>query len=100
MGDSVVASDSLELESSRDACVGAWWFETIIAGTDWDPVLLTKILKDCKPKLQQTLDKSSIFSYSCRDHSSVIVPAGQVAIEGFLKMLGSDKVRLGKLQSR
>ena len=46
MGDSVVAldRDSLVLETSRDASVGAWWFETVIAGTKWDPVLFTKIL--------------------------------------------------------
>ena len=94
MGDSVVASDSLVLESSRDCYVGAWWFETVIAsaGTEWDPVLLTKILYDCMPKLQQTLEKSSIFSYACRDHSTVIVPAGQVALEVFLNMRGSNNV--------
>ena len=101
MGDSVGASDSLVLErveTSRDASVGAWWFETVIAGTEWDPVLFTKILNDCRPKLHQTLAKSSIFSYACREHGTIIVPAGQVAIEGFLKMRGSDKVRLGTLQ--
>ena len=76
MGDSVVASDSFVLETSRDAIVGAWWFETVIAGTEWDPVLFTKILNDCRPKLQQKLDKSSIFSCACRDHSTIIVPAG------------------------
>ena len=42
MGDSVVTvvSDSLVLETSRDSevYVGAWWFETVIAGTEWDPV--------------------------------------------------------------
>ena len=99
MGDSVVTSDSLVLETSRDVIVGAWWFETVIAGTEWDPVLFTKILNDCSPKLHQTLDKSSIFSYACREHGTIIVPAGQVAIEGFLKMQGSDKVRLGTLQN-
>ena len=31
-------------------------------------------------------DKPSIFSYACREHSAIIVPAGQVAIGGFLKM--------------
>ena len=92
MGDSVVASDSLVLESSRDCYVGSWWFETVIAGTDWDPVLLTKRLYDCRPKLLQTLEKSSIFSYGCRDHRTVIVPAGQVALEGFLNIRGSNKV--------
>ena len=90
MGDSVVASDSRVLETSpgRQVYVGAWWFETVIAGTEWDPVLFTKILNDCRPKLHQTLDKSSIFSYACREHSTVIVQARQVAIKGFLKMQG------------
>ena len=27
--------------------VGAWWFETVIAGPEWDRVLFTKILNDC-----------------------------------------------------
>ena len=66
MGESVDASDSLVLNTSRDADVGAWWFEIVIAETEWDPVLFTKILNDCRPKLQQTLDQSSIFSYACR----------------------------------
>ena len=98
----MVASDSRVLETSpdREVYVGAWWFETVIAGTEWDPVLFTKILNDCRPKLHQTLAKSSIFSYACREHGTIIVPAGQVAIEGFLKMRGSDKVRLGTLQRR
>ena len=41
-----------------------------------------------------TDNKLSIFSYACREHSTVAVPAGQVAIKGFLKMWGSDKGRL------
>ena len=57
-----------------------------------------KVLIHCRPKLQQALHKSSIFSYAHREHSTIIVPAGQVAIKGFLKMLGSDKVRLWTLQ--
>ena len=77
----MVASYSTVLESSRDSHVGAWWteFEIVIAETEWYPVLFTKILNGYRPKLQQTFDKSSIFSYACRDHSIVIVPAGQVA---------------------
>ena len=99
MGDSVIASDYLVLETSRDreVYVGAWWFETVIAGIEWDPVLFTKILNNCWPKLQQTLDKSSIFSYACREHNTMLVPAGQVAIKGFLKMRGSNNVLLGTL---
>ena len=102
MGDSVVAPDYLVLETSRDReiYVGAWWFETVIAGTEWDQVLFTKILNDCWPKLQYTLDKSSIFWYACREHSTMLVPAGQVATKGFLKMRGSNKVRLGTLRRR
>ena len=38
MGDGVIVSDSLELETSRVASVGGWWFETVIAGTEWEPV--------------------------------------------------------------
>ena len=34
------------------------------------------------------------------EHSTIIVRAGQVAIEGFLKMQGFNKVRLGTLQRR
>ena len=78
MGDFVVSSDSLVLKTSRDANVGVWWFETVIAGTEWDTVFFMKILNDYRPKLQQTPNKSSIFSYACRDLSTVIVPAGQV----------------------
>ena len=61
MGESVVAWDFLVLNTSRGVNVGAWWFETVIAGTEWDPVLFTTILNDCRTKLQQTLDKPRIF---------------------------------------
>ena len=100
MGESAIASDSLSLNSSRDAHIGTWWFETVIVGTEWDPALFTKILNDCRERLQPTLNKSSIFSYACREHSTVLVATGQVAIEGFLKMRGTNKVRLGTLQRR
>ena len=52
--------------------------------------------------VEPTLNKYGIFSYSCREHSTVLacVAAGQVAIEGFLKMRGTDKVRLGILRRR
>ena len=93
----MIASDSLALNTSRDAHVGTWWVETVIVGIEWDQALFTKILNDCRERLQQTLDKSSIFSYACREHSTVLVDAGQVAIEGFLKMRGTDKVRLEAL---
>ena len=36
MCNSMVASDSLVLETSRDADVEAWCFETVIPGTEWD----------------------------------------------------------------
>ena len=39
-------------------------------------------------------DSLSHNSYACREHSTVLV-AGQVAIEGFLKMWGTNKVLLG-----
>ena len=86
MGESAIAADSLSLNSSRDAHIGTWWFETVIVGTEWDPALFTKKLNDCRERPQPTLNKSSIFSYACREHSTVLVAAGQLAIEGFLKM--------------
>ena len=48
MCDSVVSLDSFVLETSRDAYVGAWWFETVIMGTELGSVLFkfTKILND------------------------------------------------------
>ena len=63
MGESVLASDALALNTSRDAHVGTWWFETVIVGTEWDHALFTKILNDCRGRQQLTLNKSSIFSY-------------------------------------
>ena len=92
MGDSAIASNSFVLENSRDAYLGAWWFKAVIAETGWDQVLFTNVSNYCRTKLLQTLDKSSIFSYACKGHRAVIVSAGQVAIEDFLKMRGSNKV--------
>ena len=86
MGECMIVSDSLALYTSQEAHVGAWWVETVIVGTEWDPALFTKILNDCRERLQLTLNKSSIFSYACRKHSTVLVAAGQMAIEGFLKV--------------
>ena len=37
-------TDSFALNTSRDAHVGTWWFETVIVGTEWDPALFTKKL--------------------------------------------------------
>ena len=34
MGESAIAADSLSLNSSRDAHIGTWWFETVIVGTE------------------------------------------------------------------
>ena len=34
MGESAIASDSLSLNSSQDARIGTWWFETVIVGTE------------------------------------------------------------------
>ena len=44
-----------------------------------------EVINDCRPKLQQTLIKSSIFSHAYTEHRTVIVPAGKVTTEGFLK---------------
>ena len=99
----MIVSDFLTLNSvstSQEAHVGTWWFETVLVGTEWDPALFTKMLNDCRERLQHTLDNSSIFSYVCREHSTVLVPGGQVAIKGFLKMQCTYKVRLGILQRR
>ena len=68
------------------------------------PCSLYENIKLLLAKLQPTLDKSSIFSYACRvcsrKHIPIIVPAGQMAIEGFLKMRGSNKVWLRTFQRR
>ena len=32
MGESVIASDCLALNTSRDVHVGTWWFETVSVG--------------------------------------------------------------------
>ena len=74
MCDSVVSSDFLVPETSRDAYVGAWWFETVIAGTEWDPVLFTKILNDCRPKLQQIRHStSSTFSHMDAENTALLL---------------------------
>ena len=57
MGEFVVVWDSLVLHTSLDANVGVWWFETVVAGTEWDPVLFKIISTDCRPKLQQSLSR-------------------------------------------
>ena len=49
-------------------------------GTEWEPALFLKILNDCRERLQQTLNKFSIFSHACREHSTVVcAPAGSAA---------------------
>ena len=105
MGESVIASGSFALNTSRDAHVGTWWFETVIVdpaqpGTRHPATRHSLYNHDCRERLQPTLNKSSIFSYVCREHGTVLVAIGQVAIEGFLKMRGTDKVRLGTLRRR
>ena len=39
MGESVIVSDSLAFNTSRDAHVGTWWFETVIVGPEWARLL-------------------------------------------------------------
>ena len=81
--------------------VGTWKFETVIVGNEWDPALFTIVLNGCRERLQLTLNKSSNFSCPCREHTStVLVSAWQKAIEGFLKMQGTDTVRLWTLLRR
>ena len=45
MGESVIASDSLAFNTSRDTHVGTWWIETVIVGTEQDPAPFLKILQ-------------------------------------------------------
>ena len=105
MSDCVIGSDSLVLKTSWDANVGAWWFETVIAGTEWDQVLFTKILtlNYCRPSYSRHWTSPAFsHTHACSDHRTVIVLAGQVAIKGFLKMLGPNQVtvRLGTMLRR
>ena len=58
MGESVIVSDSLALNTSLNSHVGTWWLETVNVGTEWDPDLFTKILNDCRERLQLTLNKA------------------------------------------
>ena len=45
MGESVIASDSLAFNTSRDTHVGTCWIETVIVGTEQDPAPFLKILQ-------------------------------------------------------
>ena len=54
----MIASDSLALNTSRDAHVGTWWVETVIVGIEWDQALFTKILNEATtdaPQVQHFL---------------------------------------------
>ena len=53
----------------------------------------------CVPKFADTLAITAILSYACRDRSTA-VPAGYVAIEGYLKIESARQARLGTLQRR
>ena len=63
-------------------------------GTEWDPVLCTKLINDCRPKLQQALDKPSIFSYVCTEHSTL-----QLQRRLQLPSAGPDCVRPQRLRA-
>ena len=84
---------------TRHECWSIWWWNSV-CGDRMGLGSLYEKFNDCMPKLKQTLEKSSIFSYACRDHSTVVFPAARVAIKDFLKIRGSDKVLLGTLQRR
>ena len=95
--ETVATEASPALESSQSLpdseAAGAWLFSALIRGIEWDPSLFTRILGECATSaLQTTLDMTSILSYACSDRSTV-VPDGFVAVEGYLKLQGSAKVK-------
>ena len=99
-----VATDaSLEMESElslQDSEQAATWtFCALVRGAEWDPSLFTSVLNECRSKFGPTLDISTIFSCSCRDRNTV-VPAGYVAVEGYLKLKAGLQVKRGTLRRR
>ena len=63
MCESVFASDTLAVNTSRVAHIGTLWFETVIVGTEWDPALFTKILNDCRERYKNWRSTSPAFSH-------------------------------------
>ena len=94
----ISAQTTLESEHSKYQA-GAWRFSALVRGAEWDPSLFTSVLNKCAPKFGKTLNIASIFSYACRDQSTA-VPAGWVAVEGYLKIQGSTVVRSGTMERR
>ena len=77
------------LSASEEA--GAWWFHALLRCGEWDPKHFTHILDKCVPKFADTLAITAILSYACRDRSTA-VPAGYVAIQGYLKIVKSSEL--------
>ena len=69
-----------------------WSFCALVRGEEWNPSLLTSLFNERRSTLVPTLEISSILSYACRDRSTV-VPAGHVAVEGYLKLKACCKVK-------
>ena len=92
-------AESLSARDSASEEAGAWWFHALLRCGEWDPKHFTHILDKCVPKFADTLAITAILSYACRDRSTA-VPAGYVAIEGYLKIESARQARLGTLQRR
>jgi hypothetical protein len=85
------------LPDSEEAAT--WSFCAVVRGEEWDPSLLTSLLHERRSTLAPTLDLATILSYACRDRSTV-VPAGHVAVEGYLKLKACRQVKRGTLRRR
>ena len=85
------------LPDSEEAAT--WSFCALVRGREWDPSLLTTLFNECRATLAPTLDIATILSYACKNQSTV-VPAGHVAVEGYLKLKACRQVKRGTLRRR
>ena len=74
-----------------------WSFCALVRGGEWDPSLLTTLFNERRPTLAPTLDIATILSYARKNQSNV-VPAGHVAVEGYLKLKASRQAKRGTLR--
>ena len=82
------------LQSCDAARFGTWPFRTLVRGIEWDPALFTRVLTvmdECASKLGSTFEHASILTYACGNLATP-VPHGDVPVEGYLKMKGTDTV--------
>ena len=87
-------------QSQPDSEAAATWsFCALVRGGEWDPSLLTTLFNERRSTLAPTLDIATILSYACKNQSTV-VPAGHVAVEGYLKLKACLKVKRGTLRRR